>query len=177
MTTPGSSGSDFPGGTSASGGPLRGSPLDSVSRAISSPRALAAWVLVTYMALKLFFEFFRWILPNGTFTGRSAMADFHNIVFIPIPLVAVLLASHVTPAIARARTIAAAALIEYGVALFFGFVTLLTGLGGVFDAVHTANEGFEALRYLVMGTVELVLLAIAGAAVLRTYLNLGGRLH
>jgi hypothetical protein len=175
MTPPGPSGNDFPGATPDR--PAGGSNIGSVGRAISSPRSLAAWALVTYAGLDLFFEFFRWILPEGTFTARSATAGFHNIVIIAIPVLAVLLAGHVAPAVARTKTIALVALIEYAVALFFGFITLLTGLGGVFDAVRTAAEGFGALRYLVMGMTELVLLAIAAIVALRTYSDHGGRLR
>jgi hypothetical protein len=165
MPTPAES--SFPGGMTTSG--IGG-------RRLSSPRTLASWVLVTYVALYLFFEFFRWVLPRGTFTDRSATAGFHTLVVIVMPVLAVLLAANVTPVIPRARLVAAIALIEYVIALFLGFVTLLTGLGGVFDAVRTASDGFSALRYLVMGMADLTLMGVAAAVALHAYTALGGKI-
>ena len=71
-----------------------------VARAMSSPRALAAWASVGYAGLVLFFAFIDWILPggDGTFSGRSASADFVGTYTLALPVLAVLLAAHVTPA-------------------------------------------------------------------------------
>jgi hypothetical protein len=145
--------------------------------ALSSPRALAAWALVGYVALALFFAFFNWILPGqGTFSSRSAGAGFDNLLVMAMPVLAVLLAAHVSPAISGAKIIAAVALIEYAVALLFGAVTLLIGLGAIFDDVETVNGVFDALAYLVMGGANLALIAIAAYVVMRTFTSLGGRL-
>jgi len=144
---------------------------------LSSPRALAAWALVAYVAIWLFFTFFDWVLPGeGSFSGRSAGAGFDNLLVMSMPVLAVLLAAHVTPAVAGARLIAAIALIEYAAALFFGFITLLIGLGAMFDGVDTINEVFDALGYFVLGLANLVLIAIAAYVVVRSYTGLGGRL-
>ena len=144
---------------------------------LSSPRALAAWALVAYVAIWLFFTFFDWVLPGeGSFSGRSAGASFDSLLVMTMPVLAVLLAAHVTPAVAGARLIAAIALIEYAVALFFGFITLLIGLGAMFDAVDTINEVFDALGYFVLGLANLGLIAIAAYVVVRSYTGLGGKL-
>lgn len=144
---------------------------------LSSPRALAAWTLVGYAALALVFAFFNWILPgDGSFSGRSAGAGFDDLVVMAMPVLAVLLAAHVTPAVTGAKLIATVALIEYAFALFFGFVTLLIGLGAVFDGVDTVNDVFDALAYLIMGAAGLILIAIAAFVVLRTFTGLGGRI-
>jgi hypothetical protein len=147
-----------------------------LGRVVSTPRALAAWALLGYTALYLFFEFFDWLLPGGTFSGRSAGAGFHNLFVMAMPLVAVLLAAYVTPELAMARLIAMIALIEYVVALFFGVVTLLIGLGAVFDGADTLRRVFDGLRYLVLGVAELGLVVIASYVVFRAYTKLGGRL-
>jgi len=145
-------------------------------RILSSPRELAAWALVGYVALVLFFEFFQWILPGGTFSGRSANADFRSLLIMGMPVLAVLLAAHVSPVIGSARMIAAIALAEYAFALFFGLVTLLIGLGAVFDSVDDASESFGALGYLVLGIAGLGLMTVAALVVWRAFSSLGGKL-
>ena len=144
---------------------------------LQSPRALAAWALVAYVAVWLFFTFFDWVLPgDGSFSGRSAGAGFDSLTIMAMPVLAVLLAAHVTPAVPGAKLLAAIALIEYAVALFFGVITLLIGLGAVFDGVNTINEVFDALAYFVLGLGSLVLIGVAAYVVLRSYIELGGRL-
>jgi len=148
----------------------------SAARMLSSPRNLAAWALVGYVALFLFFEFFQWILPGGSFSTRSANADFRSILIMGLPVLAVVLAVHVAPVVAGARLIAAIALLEYAVAVFFGLITLLIGLGAVFDRVDSASDSIGALGYLVLGLAELGLIAIAALVVWRAYSGLGGTL-
>lgn len=144
--------------------------------ALASPRVLAAWAFVGYAALALAFAFFDWVLPgDGSFSSRSANAGFDDLPVMAMPVVAVLLAAHVAPAISGAKLICAAALAEYAVALFFGLVTLLVGLGIVFDNVTSVNDVFDALGYLIMGLANLALMAIAAYVVMRTFTGLGGR--
>ena len=148
-----------------------------ISRSLASPRALAAWALLGYAALALFFAFFLWLLPNGgTFSDRSAGAGFRGLTLIALPVLAVLLAAYVTPDLPLARLMAMVAMIEYLVILFFGLITLLIGLGAVFDRVNTVGEFFGGLSYLVMGVAALVLAAIASYITFRAYTRLGGRL-
>ena len=146
-----------------------------VGRIIAAPRALAAWALLAYTALFLFFVFFSWLLGPGSFTGRSASAGFRNLFELAFPVVAVIIATYITPVLPGARVMALIALAEYAFALFFGVITLLIGLIGVLSNVNTAWDSFNALQYLVMGVAALVLIAIAGYLTLRAYQSLGGR--
>jgi hypothetical protein len=148
-----------------------------MSRTLGSPRALAAWALLGYAALALFFAFFLWLLPNGgTFSDRSAHAGFRDLILIALPVLAVLLAAYVTPELPLARLMALVAMIEYLAILFFGLITLLIGLGAVFDHVDTVGGFFGALAYLFLGLGALILAAIASYVCFRAYTRLGGRL-
>jgi hypothetical protein len=143
---------------------------------LGSPRAAAAWALVGYAALFLFFQFFQWILPGGGLSERSAHAQFTNPLVMAMPVLATLLAVHVQPMLAGARLISAIALIDYAVSLFFGAITLLIGLPAVFDGISQARDAMNALAYLVLGVGGLVLIAIAAWVVLQAFQALGGRL-
>jgi len=156
--------------------PSDSTPRPSFMRSLSSPRALAAWALVAYAALSLFFSLILWIAGDGSFSGRSRDAGFDNLVVGAMPVVAVLLAVHLAPVLPGSKLIATVALIEYGVALFFGVVTLLVGLGAVFDAVNDANDWLYALNYLIIGVTNLGLIAVAAYVVLRAFVSQGGRL-
>jgi len=146
-----------------------------VGRVVAAPRALAAWALLAFTALFLFFTFFSWLLGPGSFSGRSASAGFRNLFEMALPVLAVILATYITPVLAGARVMALIALAEYAVGLFFGVITLLIGLFAVLGNVNTAWDSFNALQYLVMGVAALALIAIAAYVTLRAYLSLGGR--
>jgi hypothetical protein len=146
------------------------------NRALGSPRSLAAWGLVGYTALFLFFEFLKWLAGGGTFSGRSAGAGFLDLIIIAMPVAAVLLAAYVTPELPGARLLALVAMLEYLAMLFFGLITLLIGLGAVFDNVNSFADVIGALRYLVLGFAALILAAIASYVSFRAYGKLGGRL-
>ena len=140
-----------------------------------TPRALAAWALVGYPALHLMFAFFNWLLPGGaTFSQRSASGDFTNLFVMAMPVVAVLLAVHVTPTLGGAKLISAVAVIEYAFSLLFGLFALLIGVGAVVTDVNSANDAFDVMRYFVLGLAGLALLAIAGWVAVRAYIQLGG---
>ena len=143
-----------------------------------SPRALAAWALVGYAALHLFFAFFDWLLPDGgSFTGRSANAGFTNLFVMAMPVVAVLLAVHVAPVLSHAKLIAAVALVEYAASLVFGVFALLIGVGAVVDGrINNSNHAFDALAYFVMGAAALALIAVAGWVTYQAFVRLGGSL-
>jgi hypothetical protein len=152
------------------------SPRASLGRALSSPRTLAAWALVGYVALYLFFEFVRLPLPNGgSFSSRAAGAGFRSLLVMAMPVLAVLLARYVSPPVAGGRLVNLVALIEYGVALTLGLVTLLLGLPAVLDGIGNAQSAFGALRYVVLGIAELVLTAIAAYFTLRALGRAGSR--
>lgn len=148
----------------------------SFGRTVAAPRALAAWALLTYTALFLFFTFFSWLLGDGSFSGRSASAGFRNLFELAMPVVAVVLATYITPPLPGAKLMTIIALVEYAFALFFGIVTLLIGLGAVLDHVNTAFESFNALQYLVMGIAGLALITVAAYVTVRAYQSLGGRI-
>jgi uncharacterized membrane protein len=142
--------------------------IPSYRTALASPRLLAAWALIGYVAVYLFLEFVRLLLPDVAFSDRAAAADFRNLFVLAMPVVAVLLAHYVPPPLSGARLISLAALIEYGVALVFGSLTLLIGLPRVLHDIHNADSALSAIRYVVLGLLSLVLLAIAGFVTLRT---------
>ena len=147
--------------------------------ALGSPRTLAAWALVGYAALFLAFTFLIWITPGaGSVSGgaASAFGDFTSLVVMPMPVVAVVLAAYVNPAVAGAKLITLIALIEYGVAFLLGALTFLIGLGAAFDGVNDAEDGVRGLEYLVMGFARLALVAVAGYVVYRAFTGLGGRI-
>jgi len=148
----------------------------SFMRSLSSPRALAAWALVAYAALSLLFSLILWIAGDGSFSGRSRDAGFDNLVVGAMPVVAVLLAVHLAPVLPRSKLIVTVALIEYAVALFFGIVTLLVGLGAEIDSVNDGNDWLYALNYLIIGLANLGLIAVAAYVVLRAFVGQGGRL-
>jgi hypothetical protein len=150
--------------------------IGAVGRILATPRALAAWTLVAYAALSLFFAFLFWLLGDGSFSSRSASAGFRNLFDLAMPIVAVVLAVYIAPQVPLARVIALIAVLEYTVALFFGIVTLLIGLGAVLDHVGTPGDGLNALQYLVMGLAALALITVAGYISLRAYQSVGGRL-
>jgi hypothetical protein len=140
-----------------------------LGNAVKALRPLFAWALVGYVALYLVFAFLSWLVGSGTFTVRSYNADFVNLYTIVLPLLAVLVATQIEPVLDISKFIAGIALIEYAVALFFGVITFLIGLVHGFD-------GFDAFRHTVMNLVALGFLALAGYAVARVYLAVGGQL-
>jgi hypothetical protein len=150
-----------------------------VTRALGSPRMLAAWALVGYTALHLFFTFLLWVVPGGTISGRSlgAHEGFTSLTIMAFPVVAAVLAAYVTPAIAGARLVALAALAEYVVALLLGTLTFLIGLGDEFSGLNHASEAIGAFAYLVLGIANLVLILVAAYVVLRAFTGLGGSLR
>lgn len=158
-----------------------GSSEPAASRELASPRLLAAWALLGYVALFLLFRFIQWILPGDdafrTFSFRSATAGFRQLEVMVMPVIAVLLAVHVAPALRSARLLSAIALIEYAVALFFGTVTLLVGLGRVFDDARDTSDAFNALEYLLLGLGDLALMAVAGYVAFQAFRNMGGRIQ
>lgn len=153
----------------------------------SSPRALAIWVMLAYAALLLFFGFLAWIFPSSaiSFPARSngAFGEFVSTLTIALPVLAVLLAVHIEPALPESRLVAFIALIEYAFALLFGVITFLVGLGYAFGnlddpdgALYSFGEALAGIGYLAIGLVKIALMAVAALIVYRAYTGLGGRL-
>jgi hypothetical protein len=148
----------------------------SLGRIVAAPRALAAWALVAYTALFLFFAFFSWLVGGGSFTGRSASSGFRSLFELGMPVLAAVLATYITPPLPGAKLITIIALAEYAFALFFGIITLLIGLGAVLGHVNNTADSFNALQYLVMGIAGLALITVAAYITVRAYQSVGGRL-
>ncbi|MBB5872870.1 DMSO/TMAO reductase YedYZ heme-binding membrane subunit [Allocatelliglobosispora scoriae] len=155
-------------------------PSGSAGDAIKSLRTLFVWAMLAYVAAILFFEFFRWVLPTGyssTFASRSANADFTTLTTLALPLVAVLLATVVQPALGIGKLACLAALGLYVFMLFFDGITFLIGLGSVFDGVGSASGSLSVLAYVVIGLFDLVWVVLAGFAVFKIFTAIGGKLN
>jgi hypothetical protein len=133
-------------------------------------RELAAVVLLGATALLLLVAVIELLFPGdlrGGFTDRAA-ASFDNFIGldrIAFPLLAVLLATHIRPAVGRARLITLVALVEFAVSAFFGVIFgLLIGFANT--AGDSARNAFEALLVHVAYTA---VLAIAAYAVFRIW--------
>jgi hypothetical protein len=147
-----------------------------IYRSLGNPRALAAWGLLGFAALALFFAFLLWLAGGGSFAERSAHAGFRDLILIALPVLAVLLAVYVTPELPGARLVALVAMLEYLAILFFGLITLLIGLGFVFDNVGSFAGFLGAMQYLFIGVAALILAAIASYVSYGAYTKTGGRL-
>jgi hypothetical protein len=140
-------------------------------------RPLFTLALLGYAALHLGFTFLSWILPQEgtTLVSRSQSAGFLDLVVMFFPLLAVLVATHIAPQAAGAKIFAMVALVEYAVAVVFGGITFLIGLGGL-GWVDTFAETIDALGHVVLTVARIGLAALAGYAVLRVFLAVGGRM-
>ncbi|MFG2060526.1 hypothetical protein ACGFIK_03815 [Micromonospora sp. NPDC048871] len=118
-------------------------PADQVTRPL---RELAALVLLGANAVFLFVGLIRLLAPQGaysTVTGRagSAFFAFIGLEAVVLPVLAVLLATHIAPAVPKAKLITQVALIEYAISAVLGGLTLLVWLVGrlaeaqIFDAL------------------------------------------
>ncbi|RAO57798.1 hypothetical protein ONO86_00399 [Micromonospora noduli] len=100
------------------------------ARQLTKPlRELAALALLGANAVFLFVGLLRLIAPNdySSFTDRagSAFYAFVGVEAVGLPLLAVLLATHISPVLAKAKLITQAAVIEYAVSALFGTLTML----------------------------------------------------
>ena len=100
-------------------------------------REIAALVLLGATALLLLVAVIRLLIPGDArpdFLDRASGSfyDFIGLDRILFPFLAVLLATHLRPAVGRARVITLVALIEYGVAAFFGAGVLAIAAYAVF---------------------------------------------
>ncbi|MEH0843411.1 hypothetical protein V6U81_13590 [Micromonospora sp. CPCC 205711] len=119
----------------------------SQARQLTAPlRELAALVLLGANAVLLFVGFVRLLVPTSdysTFSGRAG-SEFFSFVGVEstvLPLLAVLLATHVNPVLPRAKQITQVAVGEYAFGALFGTLTFLIWLvdrlakGEVLDAL------------------------------------------
>ncbi|MET7708169.1 hypothetical protein [Micromonospora sp. NPDC005413] len=100
------------------------------ARQLTKPlRELAALALLGANAVFLFVGLLRLIAPNdySSFTDRagSAFYAFIGVEAVALPLLAVLLATHISPVLPKAKLITQVALGEYAVSALFGTLTML----------------------------------------------------
>src|SRR4051812_965370 len=144
---------------------------------LASPRTLAAWALVAYVAAALFFVFLVWLTPgDGSFGSHFTSAGFRDLFLMAMPVLAVLLATRAGPVVPGARLLTTVALVEYAVSLLFGALTLLVGFFVLVVDVNSPRSAIGVLQYVVLGLLALVLIAVAAYATYRIFLDLGGRL-
>ncbi|MEV4757495.1 hypothetical protein AB0J86_20595 [Micromonospora sp. NPDC049559] len=127
-------------------------------------RELAALVLVGANALLLFVAFIDFLVPHSdTFRGRAGNAffGFVGIEAIALPLLAVLLATHIRPPVARAKLITQAALAEYAFSAVFGVIALLGWLIAALVDVAIRDAFFGLLTRV----AYLAIFAVAAYAV------------
>ena len=127
-------------------------------------RTLTAWALVGVAALIVLFAFLRWVFPTqeGLGTARFNVFDFANLTVIVAPLVGILVATKLGPALANTRLLVTIALSTYAAAAVFGLVAFFVGLADHFDT--DGREGVYAFGFILQGLGgildELLFLAI-----------------
>lgn len=139
--------------------PSEGTPASQITKPL---RELAALVLVGANALLLLVGLIDLVVPfssNSTFTGRAggSFFDFVGIEAIVLPLLAVLLATHIQPPVPQAKLITQAALGEFAVSTVFGVICLFAWLIGmlVTGAVRDAFTGL-LVRVAYLGIFAIV---------------------
>jgi hypothetical protein len=111
-------------------------PTETPASQLTKPlRGLAALVLVGANALMLLVGLINLLVPfsdTDTFTRRAggAFVYFVGLLAILLPLLAVLLATHLQPVVPRAKLITQVALVEYAVAALFAVISFFGWLVG-----------------------------------------------
>ncbi|MEU7608746.1 hypothetical protein [Micromonospora sp. NPDC049204] len=103
------------------------------ARQLTKPlRELAALALLGANAVLLFVGLLRLITPGGSFTERAgdAFGTFVGLVAVGLPLLAVLLATHISPVAPKAKLITQVALGEYAASAVIGTLTMLISTVG-----------------------------------------------
>lgn len=136
-------------------------------------RELAALVLLGANAVLLFVGLLRLLVPvddYSTFGGRagSTYFTFVGLESTVLPLLAVLLASHIRPVLPKAKLITQVALIEFAVSAVFGALTFLIWL------VNRLADGevLDAFLGLLTRVAWLAVFAIAGFVVFKIWRTL-----
>ncbi|RKN43357.1 hypothetical protein [Micromonospora endolithica] len=141
-------------------------PASTDARHLTSPlREPAALVLLGANAVFLFVGLVRLLAPAqyGTFTGRagSSFFAFVGVEAVALPLLAVLLATHIRPVVPRAKLITQVALAEYAVSAVLGAFTFLIWTVGRL----AEGEVLDSFLGLLVRLAWLGILAVAGWAV------------
>ncbi|MEV2240035.1 hypothetical protein [Micromonospora sp. NPDC049891] len=133
------------------------------ARQVTGPlRELVALVLLGANAVFLFVGLIRLLTPQGaysTVTGRAASSFFAfiGIEAVVLPVLAVLLATHLAPTVGRAKLITQVALIEYAVSAVLGGLTLLIWVVGRLAEAQL----FDAMTGLLTRVAWVALFAVA----------------
>lgn len=135
-------------------------PASQVTRPL---RELAAIVLLGANAVFLFVGLIRLLTPQGaysTVTGRagSAFFAFIGLEAVVLPVLAVLLATHLAPVVPRAKLITQVALVEYAVSAVLGGLTLLVWMVGRLAEAQI----FDALTGMLTRAAWVALFGLAG---------------
>ncbi|WP_433285269.1 hypothetical protein [Micromonospora sp. CA-244673] len=136
-------------------------------------RELAALVLLGANAVLLFVGLLRLLVPvddYSTFSGRagSTFFTFVGLESAVLPVLAVLLATHVRPVLPKAKLITQVALVEYGVAAVFGALTFLIWLVGRL----ADGEVLDAFLGLLTRVAWLAVFAVAAFVVFKIWRTL-----
>ncbi|GIJ11364.1 hypothetical protein ACFFMR_28165 [Micromonospora andamanensis] len=137
------------------------------ARQVTGPlRELVALVLLGANAVFLFVGLIRLLTPQGaysTVTGRAANSFFAfiGIEAVVLPVLAVLLATHLAPTVGRAKLITQVALVEYAVSAVLGGLTLLIWVVGRLAEAQL----FDAMTGLLTRVAWVALFAAAGYVV------------
>ncbi|SCL19566.1 hypothetical protein GA0070624_1788 [Micromonospora rhizosphaerae] len=136
-------------------------------------RELTALVLLGANAVLLFVGLIRLLVPAdgfGTFTDRagSTFFAFVGVESTVLPLLAVLLATHLRPVVPKARLITQVALGEYTAGALFGALTFLIWLVGRL----AEGELLDALLGMLTRVAWLAVFAVAGYLVNRIWRTL-----
>ncbi|MFI7282142.1 hypothetical protein ACIBOV_17970 [Micromonospora chersina] len=136
-------------------------------------RELAALVLLGANAVLLFVGLLRLLVPvddYSTFSGRagSTFFAFVGLESTALPVLAVLLATHVRPVLPKAKLITQVALIEYAVSAAFGALTFLIWMVGRL----ADGEVLDAFLGLLTRVAWLAVFAIAAFVVVKLWRTL-----
>jgi hypothetical protein len=133
---------------------------------------VATLALLFFTLIALLFDNFGGSILGNDFSARAdgLFNDFVGPVSIFLPLVGVLLATHVKPAVAKGKLITLLAVISYGAAALFGLICMLAGF---IDSVGKDIPGAVVHSFILLleRLVAMGLLGFAGFVVLRVFLG------
>ncbi|MFF5230345.1 hypothetical protein [Dactylosporangium sp. NPDC000521] len=144
------------------------------ARSLTLPyRELAAFVLLGATAAYLLAGFISLLTSldnNVLLNAGGTFGRFVNLQTILLPVLAVLVATHIDPVVPKAKVIVLVGLVEYGVAALFGLILLLASLIGDLDT-ESGLRATSALTIFLTRLADLALLGLVFFLVIRVYLG------
>jgi hypothetical protein len=144
-------------------------------------RLIGALVLLAINALILLVAAAN-LIPTGQGSNQLTEAMYTEFgyaisaITIAVPLVAVLLASHLAPVLRQAKTFALIAVIEYGVTIVLGLVSMIGGLLWELNEVKTDQYSYLTTPSVIIGLFgqvgQIALVGLAGFFALMVLLGL-----